>query len=86
MEQYKEMKQKYPNYLTFRVADLDSVAAKDIKRKVCQLRNTMPPRRLAWQIVACLHNRAVSTVESDWKKHKQAKIIRYDHGRSARKT
>ena len=71
-KEYADAKQKHPDFLTFQATEINA----NLEMEVRNLAGSRPPRWLACRIVAAIHGRSPATVQSDWKKHKPAKVSR----------
>ena len=66
--EYNRLRTLYPGFLTFRIAE----ERPDLKVKVLSIRGSTRHIRLAQELAAAHHGRALATIQDDWKDHKPA--------------
>ena len=69
---YEKLRKQHPNFLSFRIAD----RVPDLKERVSNLQDHRGLVNLALDLAASHHNRQLSTIRTDWKKHKPSKFRR----------
>jgi hypothetical protein len=69
---YEELKGKYPNFVTFKIAAKQG----ELREKVVNLQDQRRHYRLAQELAAAYHGRELSTLQTDWKKYKPKKFRR----------
>ena len=70
--EYERLREKYPNFLTFKVAENDP----DLKLKVQYLQGHPQHIRLAQELAAKLYVKSLNTIKIDWKKCKPKEFRR----------
>jgi hypothetical protein len=70
--QYERLRVKYPDFLTFCVAE----QRPDLKQKVLSIRASVRHIRLAQELAGGHHGRQLSTIQEDWKNFKPAEFKR----------
>ncbi len=63
---YTDLKEQHPDFLSFEIAD----QRKDLKLKLVNIQSHRRHIRLAQELAAAKHGRNLSTIETDWKRHK----------------
>lgn len=71
-KEYNELRQRYPDFLAFKIAESRS----DLKKKILGIRFSARHIRLAQELAAAHHGRELSTVQDDWKRHKPREFKR----------
>jgi hypothetical protein len=66
---YDKLRSQHPRFVTFKVAR----KYPDLKEKVLNLQSHRRHIRLAQELAAAFHERNLSTVQTDWKRHKPDK-------------
>jgi hypothetical protein len=69
---YEQLQGEYSGFLTFKVAE----QRKDLQLKVLNVQEHSRHYRLAQELAAAYHERELSTVQTDWKKHKPKRYRR----------
>lgn len=69
---YDELKRKHSKFITFKAA----ARRGELKEKVLNLQDQRRHYRLAQELAAAYHGRELSTLQTDWKKHKPKKFRR----------
>lgn len=70
--EYQCLRNLYPDFLTFRIADTRA----DLKTKVLAIRSSTRHIRLAQELAAAHCGRQLSTIQDDWKDHKPQEFKR----------
>jgi hypothetical protein len=68
--QYANLRGVYPTFLTFKAAQ----GRPDLKQKVLSINGSTRHIRLAQELAAAHHGRALSTIQDDWKDYKPARF------------
>ena len=69
---YDHLREENTNFLTFKVAEKRA----DLQTKILNLQANRRYYRLAQELAAAYHGRELSTLQTDWKKHKPKKFRR----------
>jgi hypothetical protein len=69
---YERLRAQHPAFLTFKVA----AKHEELREKVLNVQDHRRHYRLAQELAAAYHGRELSTVKTDWKKHKPVKYRR----------
>jgi hypothetical protein len=70
--EYRRLSKQYPNYLTFKIAE----NRPDLKLKIIAIQGSSRHIRLAQELAAANHGRALSTIQDDWKHFKPSEYKR----------
>ena len=69
---YEGLQQSHPAFLTFKVATKRA----DLREKVLNLQGHRRHYRLAQELAAAFYGKELSTLQTDWKKHKPKEFRR----------
>jgi hypothetical protein len=72
---YEALRKENPHFLTFKVASRFT----DLKTKVLNVQDHRRHIRLAQELAAANHGRKLTTVQTDWKRHKPDKYRQHVH-------
>jgi hypothetical protein len=64
--EYKKLRGEYPDFLVFTIAN----DRPDLRTKILAIRGSIRHIRLAQELAAARHGRALATIQKDWKNHK----------------
>jgi len=70
--EYNRLRQIYPEFLAFRIAE----QRPDLKTKILAIRGSTRHIRLAQELAGAHHGRQLSTIQDDWKDFKPAEFKR----------
>ena len=70
--EYNRLRDRYADFLTFRIAE----QRPDLKKKILGIRFSFRHIRLAQELAAAHHGRQLSTIQKDWKDFKPIEFKR----------